>query len=247
MSAETTELANLGSLFTGGEIVTQSPEELAQLNKLSNSSQYLQRIQLFGKGGAVDKDLIGKGHFGVPKAEDDILDLGDSIDLLVIARKAKALDTSVSPPVESTDPTSAEFQRIEDRAENVPNSRCMYGPTYLVYERSTNTFYEYFCGNKSSRIASTTINDYLPVSQAMIDAGMSDEEAPRGPKPMCLKSRFSENDKGTWFSPKAEDSLTPFKKLPTLDEIKEEVDKFLKKDTGPEAVAEDEVKVKRKR
>ena len=242
-----TELTTFNDLFSGGEIVTQSAEDLTKVDALSNSSTFLARIQLYGRGLAVDKDQISKGHFGVPRGDEDIQDLGKSVDVLVIARRAKALDVSDKTNlIETTDPDDGEFNRIVDLADNTKDSKCMYGPSYLVYERTTNKFYEFFCCTKSSRYESSKINTYLPVTQAMLDAGLTEETELRGPKPMNLAAQYIERNDYAWFAPKVADGITPFDKFPSMDEVKTELDRFLKKQSADVKVVDD-VKASKRR
>lgn len=243
------ELTKLNDLFGGGALSTQSVEDLKAVDDLSKSTGFLPRIQLYYRGKAIDKNFIAKGHFGSPRSSEDIFDLGERIDVLVIARKPKAIDMSDTDNImQSNDPKSKEFQRIVDAADNTKDSGCAYGPTYLVFERSTGKFYEFFCGNKSSRIESSKINTYLPVTPAMIEAGVTDEKEPRGPKPMAIKAQMLEKGNWTWFAPQVSECLTPFDKLPSAEDLTKEIEKFLKKDEdGVETVTEDEKKGKRKR
>lgn len=246
------ELANLSNLFGGGELadtMKEANKQLAESQGMSKGSSFLQRIQLYSGGTAVQKKLIESGNFGIPLSKDEIIDLGDSIDLLVIWRKAKAIDMSDTDNIiVSNDVNSKEFQRIVDMADNTKDSGCAYGPDYLVFERSTAAFYEYFAGNASGRVESSKINTYMPVTPDMIKNGLTKETEPRFSKPMTLKSKFTEKGRYTWYAPKAEDCLTPFAKLPTEKQINEELTRFLKKeDSGVETVPEDDARKKRSR
>ena len=69
----------------------------------------------------------------------------------------------------SYDMESSEFKRIAAKS-NEPESHCQYGPSFLVYERSTGRFLEFFCGNKSNRIEAKKLFPFLPLTQADIDA-----------------------------------------------------------------------------
>ncbi len=219
------ELATINNLF-GGMAVTQTAEELVALEKLSQGSDFLKRIQLYSKGKHVDKKLIESGNFGVPLSAEVIKQLGETVDVLLIERRAKAIDMSdLENLIITYDSTSNEFRRIEG-ASATKDSGCSYGPSYLVFERVTGKFYEFFCGSKSARIESSAINAYLPVTEAMIEAGVTEETKVRGPKPCTLRAHLVETPRFTWHVPKAEDCLTPFAKLPTPEQIGEEVGKF---------------------
>jgi len=242
------ELSVLNELFAGeNALTTQSADELRELDAMSTSSSFLQRLQLYSKGkSGPNGTLIEGGHYGVPKSAENIVDLGNSLDLLVIARKAKAIDMSDTDNIiVSNDTKSDEFKRIVDMADNVKDSGCAYGPTYLVYERSTRSFYEFFCGNKSGRYESSKINTFLPVTTAMIEAGVTNETEPRFAKPMTLKSKYTKKGKWEWFSPVAEECLNPID-LPTADQLRSEIERFAKLEV-PEVEAVTEPTSKRKR
>lgn len=237
------ELSVLNELFAGeNALSTQSVDELRELNAMSNASSFLQRLQLYSKGkSGPNGTIIEGGHYGIPKSGEEIEDLGNSIDVLVIDRKAKAIDMSDTDNIiVSNDTKSDEFKRIVDMADNVKDSGCAYGPTYLVYERSTRQFYEFFCGNKSGRYESSKINTYLPVTAAMIEAGLTKESEPRFSKPMTLKSQYVKKGKWEWFAPKAEDALGTIE-LPPAEQLRAEIERF-RKIEAPEVETVDESK-----
>jgi len=243
------ELMVLSEMFTGGNNLPslQSAEDLRQLDGLSQITTFIPRIQLFTKGKAVDKSLIAIGHYGIPKGGDQIVDLGKSIDVLPFWRKAKAMDMSDTDNlIVVHDAQSDEFKRIVKAADSQQDSGCAYGPTYLVWERSTGAFYEFFCGTKSARYEAPNINKYLPVTQAMIDAGLTDESEPRGARPLTLGAQYLEKGRFSWYAPKAEDCLTPFDKLPTKEQFAAETERFFKPDeTGAKVVTEKQSSRKR--
>lgn len=243
-----TELATLNELFTKGDVAVQSVEDLKALDKLSKSTTYLPRLVFYGKTkSGPTGTIIEGGHYGAPRSGEEIDDLGASVDVLIFARKPKAVDMSdLDNIIVSTDPASEEFQRIENEADNVQDSGCVYGPCYLVYERRTKKFYEFLCGTKSARYESSKINGYLPIDKQMIDGGFTDEKKTRGPKPVTLSNKYLERGRWSWYAPKADDCLTPFETLPTSEELQEELGRFFKKnDTEVEVVKEDTKKRKR--
>lgn len=247
--SESKELSVLNELFTGeNALSTQTADELRELDAMSKASSFLQRLQLYSKGkSGPNGTIIEGGHYGIPKSGDEIEDLGNSIDVLVIARKAKAIDMSDTDNIiVSNDTKSEEFKRIVDMADNVKDSGCAYGPTYLVFERSTRQFFEFFCGNKSGRYESSKINTYLPITAAMIDAGLTNETEPRFAKPMTLKSQYVKKGKWEWFAPKAEDCLQTID-LPPAAQIKAEVERFMKVEAPEVETVDDSKQSKRKR
>ena len=137
------------------------------------------------------------------------------MDLLPLARRPKAIDmTDMEALVITYDMESEEFKRIAAKSAE-SDSHCQYGPSFLVYERSTKRFLEFFCGNKSSRIEAKKLFPFLPLTQADIDAkaangnGVGDLK-PHGPIPVTLKTKVAENRKGTWHVPVVVMCASPF-------------------------------------
>ena len=225
-----------------------SDEDFEQIAK---SSDFLGRLQLYTKGKAVNRGLVRPGHYGIPESDEEVIDLGDSVDLLVLARRPKALDMSDTEAVIAVyDVKSAEFERIQAQAGE-RDSHCMYGPSFLVYERSTGRFLEFFCGTKSSRAEAKKVFPFLPLTQPAIDAMAERGEdvsnlQSHGPLPMTLKSKLVEKGTYSWHVPVVQKCSTPFSKLPKPEVIVREIQKFLSSE-GSEAKAAEETKPARAR
>ena len=211
-----------------------------QFTDLARSADYLSRLQLFTKGKAVNRKLVGPGNYGIPVTDDEVTDLTDQIDIIPLARRPKAIDMTDSEAIiVSYDPETTEFQRIADKSLE-KESHCMYGPSFLVYERSQNAFLEFFCGNKSSRSEAKKIYPYLPLTQADIDAKAAKGDdvstlVPHGPLPLTLKSRLVEKGTYSWHVPVVNKCTTAFTKIPPMDRIVKEINAFLTvKDNGVE-------------
>ena len=125
----------------------------------------------------------------------------------------------------------------------------MYGPSFLVFERSTGKFYEFFCGSKSTRTEAKKVYPFMPVSQADIEArGLTDVE-PHGPLPMTLKARYVEKGSFSWHVPVVQKCSVPFKNEPKGDAVIKEIGRFLtfKDAEQVQKVVEPEGKKKRAR
>lgn len=224
------ELVELGSLVPANFDVDAGA--LAELDEISNDTGFLARIQLYGKGKAVDKKLIPSGHYGSPASKEEIVDLGDSIDVIPFARRAKAIDMSDRENIKvSYDQTSDLFKYIKAQS-TVKDSSCQFGVSYLVFERSTGKFYEFFCGTKSAKKESAKINTYLPKFMG----GAKDNAVP-----MQLSAKLCEKGDWTWFAPKAGDCPTPFTAddLPPVEKIKQQIEDFLSPNEEAVEVADD--------
>lgn len=160
----------------------------AELQELTKGTDFLQRIQLVTKGKYVDTQKIGPGRYGVPQpGGEEILDLGSEIDILPLAVRAKALDMRDRDAIIAVyDMNLPEFESIKTRSAG-PNSGCIWGPSFLVLERVTGNFYEYFMGNKSARQESGKLRPFLPLSREKAEA--IGEES-HGPIPCTLKNRY---------------------------------------------------------
>ena len=222
-----------------GEVSTQvgSDEDFAALS----TGGFLQRIELKSKGKLIDKRIVLPGHYAVIKSADDAVDLGDSIDIMPLARRMKAIDMSDNAHiVVSYDCNSDLFKDIEERSA-VQNSHCQFGASLLVIERSTGKLYELFLGSKSHRKIGAEIMYHLPVSAADIATAEANGNEPRATEPrsalpVTLKSKNKTNEeKGySWFVIVPTPCSNPFSKsqVPNLDKIREEGAKFINPDDG---------------
>jgi hypothetical protein len=199
--------------------------------ELAKSSDFLDRLQLYTKGKAVNRGLVRPGHYGIPDGE-NVIDLSDSINLLVLARRPKALDMSDSDAIIAVyDVKSDEFKRILEVADE-KDSHCMYGVSFLVYEETTGRFLEFFCGTASTRPEAKRIFPFLPLTQAAIDAiaargeDVSNLQA-HGPLPLTLKSKLVEKGTYSWHVPVAQRCSTPLTRTPNPDAAIREIQTFL--------------------
>lgn len=199
-----------------------------QFKDLSKSS-FLGRLQLYSKNAQVTKGLIGAGHYGIPETGDDVTDLGKSVDLLVLARKPKAIDMNDKQAIiTSYDMGSADFQRIQSKADGIKDSKCMYGPSFLVFERTTCRFLEFFCGTKSTRTEAGKMFPYLPSAANNYS-----------PSPLTLECAFVEKGSYTWHVPVVKPCSTAFDTVPDAAVIMREINKFLTVKADVEVVQDD--------
>jgi hypothetical protein len=216
-----------------------------QFADLAKGSEFLSRLQLFTKSKVNQQGLIPQGHYGIKESEEEITDLGTSVDILPLARRPKAIDMrDMQAIVVSYDRASKTFQEIEERAKT-PNSHCQAGISFLVYERSTDRFLEFFCGNTSALREAKRIFPYLPLTEGDIqrkaEAGedVSNLEA-HGPVPITLRTKLVENRYGTWHAPLVTKCSTPFTKAPSEEAICKQIVAFLAvKSNGIECVEEE--------
>jgi len=211
-------------------------EDFAELAK---GVKYLQRLQLVSSGKHVNSGQAKPGDYAVILNKKNCQSLGNKIDLLPLAKRPKALDMSdLSSIIQTFDFKSDLFQDIKERA-GTKDSGCQWGTSFLVIERSTASMYEYFCGNASARQITDLISSYLPITAAQIAKRKLVGVEPHSYLPFTMKSELTEPNKKQqqWWVPLVSDCSTPFTKdnMPSPDDIKAEIDKFLKPVTDEEA------------
>ncbi len=203
-----------------------------QFADLAKDADCTGRLQLFTKGKAINKGMVQAGHYGIPESDEEVFDLGDSINIIPLARRPKAIDmTDTDAVLVNYDPESEEFKRIAATSLE-KESHCMYGPSFLVVERSTGRFLEFFCGSKSTRSEAKNIYPFLPLTAADIarqKAAGNDVTGlePHDALPLTLKSRLVEKGTYSWHLPVVVQCAEPFTKLPTTERILKEIMAFI--------------------
>lgn len=224
------------ALTTAASLTNLPSTKVVDLSKYGTETNFLPRLQLVTKGKYVDKSLIAPGHYGVPSGDDEIADLGATIDILPLAVRSKALDTTSDPPLAVFDEEDDVYKEIVDRAGG-KDSGCMFGPSFLVFERNTGQFYEFFCGNKSARMEAANFKKYLPVNEEKATQFGLDAH---GPIPCTLRAKYIERKKYSWHAPLVGKCSTPINNLPALEVVIEQINKFENPDTnGPELADEE--------
>jgi len=149
MTEENTQLAiagadDLAALLAGQQKATE--EELATV---SSDNSFFPRLQLFtGKSKACTGKKILAEHFGLTIGQ-NIIDLGETVDVLPLVYRPKALDTGETI-LQSYTPSSEQFQDIMARAA-VKDSGCMFGPEYLCWVPSQRAFATLFFSSATMR------------------------------------------------------------------------------------------------
>jgi hypothetical protein len=225
-----------------------------QFAEVARATRFLGRVQLYTRGNAIDEGLIPPGHYGIPESDKKIIDLGTEIDILPLAQRLKAIDWSDKEAIITNyDCTSDVFKDIAARSEE-RDSGCAYGVSFLVYERSTGRFLEFFCGSKSTRPIAGDIAVFCPCSQADIERkaqGGADVSnmVPHFAEPCTLGVRLARNKRNqTWHVPEPGPCSVPFSNLPSAEAIYAEIQKFMNPSPQDvEVVKEDESKPSRAR
>jgi hypothetical protein len=204
-------------------------EQFAHLS--AKDTGYTLSLELYAKGEAVNRGLVRPGNYGIPDGE-KVIDLGDSIDIIPLARRPKAIDmTDTDAVLVNYDPESEEFKRIAAKSLE-KESHYMYGPSFLIFESSTGRFLEFFCGRKNTRSEAKKIYPFLPLTAADIACQKAAGNYVTGldahdPLPLTLKSRLIEKGSYSWYVPVVTKCGNPFTKMPTMDRITKEIMAFM--------------------
>ncbi len=228
----TTELATVD--LTQLPVMQVGSDE--DFKSISKGAGFLRRLQLFTKGKAINKGLIGPGHWGIPVSDEEVIDMGTSLDVIPLCRRTKAVDMSDREAIiVSYEAQSPEFLRIKKIADSkVQDSGCMYGSSFLVLTRD-GEFLELFFGSASSRSEADKVAPFLPAEN-------------RAPSPCTLKVRLVEKKSFSWHVPVVQRCGIPFESLPTVDTIQANRVAFTTiKNEGSEVVTEEENTGKKKR
>jgi len=215
---------------------------------LAKGGDFLARLQLFSKGSAINKGLITPGTWGIPEGDEVITAIGKTVDCIPFARRPKAIDLSDTDAIVTNyDMESEEFKRIANQSLE-KDSGCMYGPSFLVLERTTGRFLEWFCGTKSTRAEAKKIYPYLALTPADIEKRKLEGVEPHGPLPFTMQIKLVEKKSWSWHAPVVVKCSTPFQGGPSMKQVLFEMERFLNpSDAGVEKVDAEESGRKRAR
>jgi hypothetical protein len=171
------------------------------------SAGYLPRLQLYGSGSdAVKQGLIGMAHYGLARGKDQVEDLTKEVAVVVIAWRPKALDLRTPGQVISSyNPQSDLFKKITAVAGE-KDSKCMFGPEFLVWVPTAKTFATFFFGSKTARREAPNMKGLI------------------GNAALC-KANYIKTSQYSWHGP----LITPCSQqleLPDPESIREEAFKF---------------------
>ena len=193
-------------------LVAAGSDELFEAIK--SSQAYLPRLQLM----TANSEKCKSGEFPINHYarvhDSDFRDLGATVDVLIIAFRPLAIETTVEgdvitcldPKVVDGKPTG-NFARIQKEADKPGMNGCMYGPQFLVWVPSAQEFMTYYMASKTARRASSQVK-----------ARMKDSAT--------LGSQKIEGKEFTWYGPTCQACSTPFE-MPTAEEVQEAVQPFL--------------------
>ncbi len=176
-------------------------------DEVASATKFLPRLQLFSSNSAeVKEGKILQGHYGtVTMKGQPVIDLTDSVDVLLIVWRPKALDMSGETVTSCFNVEDANFRDIAAKSDDT-DSGCMFGPEFLCWIPSISKFATFFCGSKTARREAVNIKGLCG-------------------KPATLKAHLIRKGKYIWHGPRVFECSVPFE-MPDIDELKDRVNAF---------------------
>jgi hypothetical protein len=188
------------------DVATYDPD--AAWKSSTQGGKYLSRLQLMTSNSAVCKEgKFAVNHYAVIR-DQNFLDAGTEVTVLVIAWRPKAIEMGAEV-ISVFDPNHAEFKRIQE-ASGEKDSQCMFGPEFLLWLPEQDQFVTFFMGSKSARREAPNLRAYERMQTGAV-----------------LKAKKITTPKYTWFAPIVERCTVPFD-LPEAKDIAEQYNTFIK-------------------
>ncbi len=194
--SESTEVAQTGAW---GIEKKEMDESLAK----AMQSSFLPRLQLVTAMSKYRKPKMDPGItencYGLITSDDDYVDCGATVDMMVLSWRQKALDTKQGKSY--YDHKSQEFIEIQERADIEKNSGCMYGPEYLVYIPEQEALATLYFGSRSMRYEVKKIHKLYDTGQPVtmdvkeIETKSGDVYSCATPKPCATPIAMPDADK----------------------------------------------------
>lgn len=173
-----------------------------------SSSSFLPYIQLCGGNSAPAKEgKIPIGHYGLMRGKDSLESLTAEFDCLPCGWRFKAMEFGAV--IRSIyNPKNKEFLDIMHKADNVKESKCVYGPEFLLWIPSKQLFATMLFGSKTARREVPKLKE------------LHDER-----RAATLKSNLIKTDKYMWHGPVVVPCSTPFNP-PDMEDLLDQATRF---------------------
>jgi hypothetical protein len=198
---ENNMLAVLGDVSTAMAIPSADFDLLA-----GEQNNFQTRLQLYTFASNPCKDkTFPEGHWGLVTAS-EIKDLGESVTIVPIGVRPKAMDVSNAKPVIAYRMESPLFTSIREKA-GVANSNCMCGVEYLVFLPEYDAFTTFYMANKTLRREAQNVKNNLG-------------------NPIVMKTKLIQQGKNKWHGVVIAPFPTPIQ-APAVERIKFEQNQFM--------------------
>ena len=94
---------------------------------------------------------IKSGHWGIPISPSTIVDLGPTVDIVLLASRDRAMQYDGETMLSSTERNSDVYKKIKEMSETDKDSGAMYGTEFLAWVGPQQLFCTLFLGSPSAR------------------------------------------------------------------------------------------------
>lgn len=213
------DLANLGGL--GLDFVPAQAVESAEA--VAVSTAFLPRLQVNnGLSALVAEGKAGIGTLALVYTKEKFVDLGKGVAVLALSVRAKALlMPDGGSPIAYYDQKSDDFVKVQKKAEEGTMNGNMFGPEFLIWIPSQNTFATFYFSSDSMRRVAPQLLQIMKKDPNNGAAGLQPAAAKIAPE--MVKGK-----KHTWWVVSCNSESTP---LPTpqpgfVKRLKLELEKF---------------------
>ena len=171
---------------------------------------YLSQLRIYGgQSEAAKEGKIGLGNLGMQKGKDELIDFGKSVDVLLLTYRHNAIEFTPEGVFNFYDPKGANFLRIKEKADTTTGlSGCQYGPDFLVYIPSAESFASFHLGSKSARFIANDVRALLG-------------------KWATITSDYIKTPKFSWHAPKVAPAVATNYDIPPVEILQAEINKFV--------------------
>lgn len=191
-------------------LVSASETDLAQVLK---SSDYLPRLSVMGSSSDLVKEQkLPIGHMGLIWSNDRFKDLGTSVDVLSLSVRTKAIRLT-NPPMAYFQVDHPEFKKIQAESD-LKDSKCSFGPEFLLWIPSVNELATFHMGSKSARREAPNLVSLMRPNNEWIVASAT------------IKPKYIKGTSYSWHAPSVIPCTTPLAPPEDMDELREQLEKF---------------------
>ena len=144
-------------LVPAKELNLATPESLDKFDSLTKTSDFLSQLRVYGSESSIVKEgQFPMGHLGLYFAQNNIVDLGTSTNVLVVSARPRASVVVGEQPVSFYNYDSPEFTDVKDKAfAKMPGY--LVGLEYLLYFPSIQKFGLFLMGSTTLRRESANL------------------------------------------------------------------------------------------
>ena len=190
----------------------------SDFDDMASGGDWLPRLMLYsGSSNIVKAGDFPANNYGLTRSKDDTVNLGNEIDVLVLAWRPKAMRIDGDDISSYYDKETDEFKAAQAESSE-KDSGCMYGPEFLVYLVKQGTFATFFMNSKSQRISAKKVRPYV----ARCEKPMEEAGKPATLKIEVIRKKF------VWAVTVCVPCSTPIteSELPSDEELAHELDRF---------------------